>query len=294
MDALQTELALAPAFAPEERARSVWRSLLRRPRLVVGVLLIFLTLLAALGGPLVMPYDPHQPNVRIRLQGPTAEHVMGTDRTGRDQFSRILSAIGISMQVAAGAVALAVVTGVPIGAASGFLGGRFDSAIMRVMDAIIAFPARLLAIALVASAGASILSLWFAIGFPSMPRFARLTRAGVLSQKGREYVEGAYAIGESPVSVLVRYILPNAIAPVLVQITLTFALAILVEASLSFLGLGLQAPTISLGQMLQEAQVHMETAPWLAIFPGLVLSLIVLGFTLVGDALRDHFDPRQH
>ncbi len=165
---------------------------------------------------------------------------------------------------------------------------------MRIMDAIIAMPGRLLAIALVAAIGPSVGALWFAISFGSVPRYARLIRGGVLAQREREYVEAARAIGEGSGSTLFRYVLPNAMAPVLVQITLNFPSAITAEASLSFLGLGLVPPTISWGQMLSAAQQYLEVAPWLAIFPGLALSVLIMGFVLLGDALRDHLDPRYH
>jgi peptide/nickel transport system permease protein len=255
--------------------------------------IVALTVLGALVAPYVMPYDPLQPQVVVRLQPPSAEHWMGTDRLGRDVFSRILAGLGLTMQVAVGAVLFALALGVPLGALAGYWGRGFDAVVMRLMDAVITFPSRLLAIALVAAAGPNLVSLWFAIGFHSIPRYARLIRGGVLAQKEREYVEAARATGEGRLSVLVRYILPNAWAPIAVQLSLDFAHAITAEAGLSFLGLGLATPAISWGQMLNEAQSYMESAPWTAFFPGLMLSLVILGFTLLGDGLRDILDPRQ-
>ena len=256
-------------------------------------LLVFLVIVAIIG-PYIAPHDVELPNTDIRLTGPTLSNIMGTDHIGRDLFSRIISGLTISLMVATGAVVIAVVIGVPIGAFAGYQGGWVDSVIMRIMDAIIAMPGRLLAIALVAAIGPSVGALWFAISFGSVPRYARLIRGGVLAQREREYVEAARAIGESPGSTLFRYVLPNAMAPVLVQITLNFPSAITAEASLSFLGLGLVPPTISWGQMLSAAQPYLEVAPWLAIFPGLALTALIMGFVLLGDALRDHLDPRYH
>lgn len=260
---------------------------------VLGAFIILVTLVLTVIGPYIMPHDPMDTNVRARLQPPSAQYWFGTDRVGRDIFSRILVGLNLTMTVAFGAVVFGVVFGVPIGAISGYAGKWVDSAIMRIMDGLMAFPSRLLAIALVAAQGASIFSLWFAIGLTSLPRYARIIRGGVLSQKQREYVEAAHAVGENPVSILVRYILPNSIAPLTVQITLDFAHAILVESSLSFLGLGLGVPSISWGLMLSEAQTYMEFAPWTAIFPGMAIFIVVLGFNLFGDGLRDILDPRQ-
>ena len=290
---VQGDLAVAVAAPPAAIRRGLAASLVRNRRVVVGALLVLATLLAAVVGPHLLPYDPHRPQVLARLAPPSLEHWMGTDRLGRDVLSRILAGLGLTMQVAVGAVVFAVVIGVPLGALAGYLGRAFDAVVMRLMDAVITFPSRLLAIALVAAAGPNILSLWFAIGFHSIPRYARIIRGGVLGQKEREYVEAARATGESGLAILWRHILPNAWAPVVVQLSLDFAHAIVAEAGLSFLGLGLATPAISLGQMLNEAQSYLESAPWTAFFPGLVLSLVILGFTLFGDGLRDVLDPRQ-
>ncbi|MCH7608187.1 MAG: ABC transporter permease [Chloroflexi bacterium] len=260
----------------------------------IGAAILAGSIIVAIIGPYIAPHDVEEPNVAIRLTGPTLSNIMGTDHLGRDLFSRIISGLTVSLLVATGAVLIAVVIGVPLGAFAGYQGGWVDTIIMRIMDAIIAMPGRLLAIALVAAVGPSVGALWVAISFSSVPRYARLIRGGVLAQREREYVEAARAIGESSGSTLLRYVLPNAMAPVVVQITLNFPSAITAEASLSFLGLGLVPPTISWGQMLSGAQDYLEVAPWLAIFPGLALTLLIMGFVLLGDALRDHLDPRYH
>jgi peptide/nickel transport system permease protein len=284
----------APVVADRGYGAAALRVFLRNPIALVGAAIILIAVLGALFGPALMPYDPYAPSVSERLQGPSLRHWMGTDRVGRDLFSRVLAGLGLTMQVATGAVVVGAIVGIPLGAIAGFAGRGVDAVLMRVMDAVMAFPSRLLAIALVAARGASMESLWIAIAVSSIPRSARIVRGGVLTHKQRDYVEAARASGESEPSVLFRYVLPNSLPPVTVQGTLDFAHAILVESSLSFLGLGFAPPTISWGLMLSEAQKYMETAPWTAIFPGLAISVVIIGFNLFGDALRDTFDPRQY
>ena len=293
-----SEATAAPASAPPSTYVAAYRMvrdvIVNDRKAKIGAWLLAVLVTVAIIGPYIAPHDVELPNTDIRLTGPTLSNIMGTDHIGRDLFSRIISGLTVSLMVATGAVVIAVIIGVPLGAFSGYQGGWVDTVIMRIMDAIIAMPGRLLAIALVAAIGPSVGALWFAISFGSIPRYARLIRGGVLAQREREYVEAARAIGEGSGSTLFRYVLPNAMAPVLVQITLNFPSAITAEASLSFLGLGLVPPTISWGQMLSAAQPYLEVAPWLAIFPGLALTALIMGFVLLGDALRDHLDPRYH
>jgi peptide/nickel transport system permease protein len=226
------------------------------------------------------------------MQAPSSTHWLGTDRIGRDVLTRIIAGSRVSLQVAAGAVLMALLLGAPLGAFGSYIGGTIDALVQRVMEGIMSFPALVLALALVALAGPSVIMLWFAIAFSSIPRYARLIRSGVLTQKEREYVDAARALGQSPMRILVKQILPNIMAPIAVQLTLDFARAISVEASLSYLGLGLSVPYISWGTMIRDAQDFLEVAPWLAIFPGLALVGVILAFTIVGDALRDRMDPR--
>jgi peptide/nickel transport system permease protein len=226
------------------------------------------------------------------MHGPSSTHWLGTDRIGRDVLARIIAGSQLSLEVAAGAVMMALILGAPLGALSSYAGGMIDSLIQRVIDGVMAFPSLVLALALVALAGPSVFMLWFAIAFSSIPRYARLVRSGILTQKQREYVDAARALGQTPMRILLRQILPHILAPVAVQLTLDFARAITVEASLSYLGLGLSVPYISWGTMIRDAQDFLEVAPWLAIFPGLTLAGVILAFTLVGDALRDRLDPR--
>ncbi len=281
---------------PAARSSTVLRSVIgfvgSDRRFMVGGLLLILYILIALTGPRISPHDLNAPDLDVRLGAPTATHWLGTDRIGRDVLTRIIAGSQVSLEVAAGAVLMALMIGAPLGALGSYAGGKIDALVQRVMEGIMAFPSLVLALALVALAGPSVMMLWFAIAFSSIPRYSRLVRSGVLTQKEREYVDAARALGQSPMRILVRQILPNIMAPIAVQLTLDFARAISVEASLSYLGLGLSVPYISWGTMIRDAQDFLEVAPWLAIFPGMALAGVILAFTLVGDALRDRLDPR--
>jgi peptide/nickel transport system permease protein len=295
MEARATDDSLIFA-RPASRLSSLTRAIIAFAgsdrRAMMGGMLLVLYILVALMGPGISPYDLNAPDLDIRMQAPTWAHWLGTDRIGRDVLTRIIAGSQLSLQVAAGAVIMALILGAPLGALGSYVGGAIDSLVQRVMEGIMAFPSLVLALALVALAGPSVIMLWFAIAFSSIPRYARLVRSGVLTQKEREYVDAARAMGQSPMRILVRQILPHIMAPITVQLTLDFARAISVEASLSYLGLGLSVPYISWGTMIRDAQDFLEVAPWLAIFPGLTLAGVILGFTLVGDALRDRLDPR--
>jgi peptide/nickel transport system permease protein len=281
---------------PASKSLSVARAVVKLAgsdrRVMVGGILLFLYILVSLVGPGISPYDLNAPDLAVRMQAPSWAHWLGTDRIGRDVLTRIIAGSQVSLQVAAGAVFMALILGAPLGALGTYVGGAVDSLVQRVMEGIMAFPSLVLALALVALAGPSVIMLWFAIAFSSVPRYARLVRSGVLTQKALDYVDAARAIGQSPMRILVRQILPNIMAPIAVQLTLDFARAISVEAGLSYLGLGLSVPYISWGTMIRDAQDFLEVAPWLAIFPGLALVGVILAFTLVGDALRDRMDPR--
>jgi len=281
---------------PASRSSSVLRAIVAFAgsdrRAMMGGMLLGFYILVSLMGPGISPYDLNAPDLDVRMQAPSRAHWLGTDRIGRDVLTRIIAGSRLSLQVAAGAVIMALILGAPLGALGSYVGGTIDSLVQRVMEGIMAFPSLVLALALVALAGPSVTMLWFAIAFSSIPRYARLVRSGVLTQKEREYVDAARAMGQGPMRILVRQILPHIMAPIAVQLTLDFARAISVEASLSYLGLGLSVPYISWGTMIRDAQDFLEVAPWLAIFPGLTLAGVILAFTLVGDALRDRLDPR--
>lgn len=280
---------------------SFWRSLteafkiiLRNRLATLGLIIVLITCFTAVFAPNLATHDPLEMNLPQRLQGPSSGHFLGTDIYGRDIYTRILFGTRIAMHVALGAVLLAAVIGIPLGAVSGYAGGWVDTIIMRFIDAFLAFPGRLLAIALVAAMGPTFFTLYIAIGITSLPGYTRVLRGSVLSQKEKEYVEAAHMTGESAWRILFFQVVPNCIAPILVLVSLDFAHAILVESSLSFLGLGFPPPAPSWGLMLSEARGYMELAPHVAIFPGLVISLAILGFNLLGDGLRDVFDPRQY
>jgi len=281
---------------PGSRFSSVARGLMAFAggdrRIIIGGTLLLLYILVALIGPGISRYDLNAPELDVRMQGPNWAHWLGTDRIGRDVLTRIIAGSQVSLEVAAGAVIMALILGAPLGALGSYVGGTVDSLVQRIMEGIMSFPSLVLALALVALAGPSVFMLWFAIAFSSIPRYARLVRSGILTQKEREYVDAARAMGQSPIRILIRQILPHIMAPIAVQLTLDFARAITVEASLSYLGLGLSVPYISWGTMIRDAQDFLEVAPWLAIFPGLTLAGVILAFTLVGDALRDRMDPR--
>jgi len=276
------------------RSRDALAVILRNRLAALGLIIVLWISLTAILAPHLATHDPFQMNLADGLVRPSAEHWLGTDSYGRDIFTRLVYGSRIAMRVALGAVLLAVVIGVPIGALSGYAGGWVDTLTMRGIDTFLAFPGRLLAITLVAAMGPTFLTLCLAIGITSVPGYARVVRAGVLSQKEKEYVEAARMTGEPEFRILFYQILSNCIAPILVLVSLDFAHAILVESSLSFLGLGFPPPAPSWGLMLSEARGYMELAPHVAIIPGLVISITILGFNLIGDGLRDIFDPRQY
>ncbi len=280
---------------PARRDRGVWDlpwRLLHNRLAVIGIVISTLVVLTAVLASVIAPYDPLLLDVPNRLQAPTLAHIMGTDHLGRDIFSRVVFGTQISLQVGIVAVALGTLVGLLVGAAAGYLGGRVDTAIMGVMDAIYAFPAILLALVLVAAFGASLITVMTAVAIVRIPIFARTVRASVLAEREREYVEAARCIGQNPTWVLLRHILPNTLAPLIVVTTTYFATAIVVEASLSFLGLGVPPPAASWGVMLNDGRKYMEAYPHVVFFPGAAISLTVLGFNLLGDGLRDVLDPR--
>ena len=265
---------------------------LRSPVAVAGAVIVALYALAAVAAPIVAPHDPLAMAPRALLAPPGASYPLGTDQFGRDLLSRLLYGTRVSLTVSAAAVAVALAGGGGIGVASGHYGGRVDAVLMRSMDVIFAFPAVLLAIAIMAAAGTAVWTIIAAIAIVYTPQFARVSRASVLATRGLEYVEAAAALGAGTRRILVRHILPNISAPVVVQTSLSLSLAILTESALSFLGLGTQPPTPSWGNMLADARRLMAVAPWTAVFPGAAIALIVLGFNLLGDGLRDLLDPR--
>jgi peptide/nickel transport system permease protein len=258
--------------------------------MTVAVLVVLVGLVATV----YTPHDPEAVEVRQRLRPPGPGYLLGTDQFGRDTLSRLAVGASVALVVAAVSTAIAVTVGVTLGAAAGYAGGVTDEVVMRAMDGLLAFPALLLAIAVVAALGPGHWHAAVAIGVVGIPVFARLTRGVVLSLVAREFVSAARAYGAAPLYILVRHVLPNAMAPIIVQASLGVGRAILAEAGLSYLGLGTQPPIASWGKMLQEAQGFLGQAPWLAVFPGCSIVLAVLAFNLLGDGLRDLLDPRAH
>jgi ABC-type dipeptide/oligopeptide/nickel transport system permease subunit len=238
------------------------------------------------------PYPPDQIGAGDLLIGPTRSHPLGTDEFGRDILSRIIHGARIELTVSVAGVALAVALGVPLGLLSGYRGGLIDSIAMRMQDALLALPGTLFAILIVAGLGSSARSIILTVGIVFFPRFARLVRGSVLALKGQEFVLASTAMGASGFRILSRHILPNCLAPIFVQITLAMAVTILIEAGLSYLGLGVQPPTATWGTMLQRAQTYAAQAPWYVLAPGVCIFFLVLSLNIVGDHLRDALDPR--
>ncbi|HSJ19657.1 MAG TPA: ABC transporter permease [Nocardioidaceae bacterium] len=277
---------------PEQRFQTL-RALLANKLAVVGLVILALVLTAALFGSALAPYGINQIDVANRLQPPSPDHWFGTDELGRDIFSRVLVAARVSLQVGVIAVGISLAAGVTLGLVAGYYGGRVDDVVMRLMDMLFAFPAILLAIAILAVLGPGIANAMIAIGIVYTPIFARITRASVLSVRQEVFVRAARSIGASDVRILRLHILPNVMAPIIVQTSLSLAFAILSEAALSFLGLGVQPPQPSWGRMLFDGRGFIEQAWWMGVFPGLAIFLTVLAFNIVGDASRDALDPKQ-
>jgi len=268
------------------------RQFVRNRAALVGlVALIALVTVSALARVLA-PYDPTIINLSEKLQPPSPSHLLGTDYFGRDMLSRVMLGGQVSLSVGLIVVALALAIGVPIGLAAGYLGGRVENLLMRLMDAFLCFPPLLLAVAIVGTLGPDIKNVMLALGIVYIPIFARVVRASTLSVREDLYVTAAKVVGGAPLRIVFRHILPNVVAPIVVQMTVTFAAAIIAEASLSFLGLGAQPPTPSWGRDLSEGRRYLEDAPWLLITPTAVIMLAVLSVNYLGDGLRDAIDPR--
>jgi peptide/nickel transport system permease protein len=269
------------------------RRFAQRPAAVVGLAVIVLFIATALAAPLIAPYDPIRQSYTVIRKAPSALHWFGTDENGRDELARVMFGARATLLAGLVSVTIATVVGVPLGLLAGFAGGWADAVIGRVVDAMLACPFLILAIALAAFLGPSLTNAMIAIGVTATPIFVRVARAATIDAAANDYVEAARALGNPPWRVAVRHVLPNIVPPVLVQATLAIAAAIIAEASLSFLGLGQQPPEPSWGSMLNAAQRFLTQAPWLAIFPGAAIFLTVLAFNLVGDGLRDALDPRR-
>lgn len=272
--------------------RRALRKLLRRKAAVFGLCVVALFVLVALLAPWIAPNDPVKTSWTAIRKAPSALHWFGTDENGRDILSRIIHGASASLRAGVISVSIAVALGVPIGLLAGYRGGWIDAIISRVTDAMLACPFLILAIAMAAFLGPSLRNAMIAIGISATPIFVRLARGATMATMVEDYVEAARAVGNPRWRIALRHVLPNIVPPVLVQATLAIAMAIIAEASLSFLGLGQQPPAPSWGSMLNAAQRFLGQAPWMAIFPGLSIFVVVLAFNLLGDGLRDALDPK--
>jgi len=267
----------------------------RYPLGAVGALIVAIFILTAVFADVIAPTDPTATNSKFSLAPPSSMFWLGADFMGRDMYSRIVHGARISLAVGAGAMGLGALIGITVGLASGYLGGWFDLIVQRLLDIMQSLPLLVMAIVMAASLGPSMKNTIFAIAIPLVPTVARVVRSNTLSLREQPFVEAARAVGMGEIRIAVRHVLPNTLAPLIVLATAQLGSAILVEASLSFLGLGIPEPHPSWGRMLSEsAAEYVRTAPWLVIFPGVAISLTVFGTNLLGDALRDILDPRQH
>jgi peptide/nickel transport system permease protein len=258
----------------------------------LGVLVVGLVLTMALAADLITPYDPLYQDYNAVLQPPDGYHWLGTDDVGRDVYSRIVYGAQVSLQVGLASVLFAVVCGVPMGLAAGFWGGWVDSVLMRITDALWSFPGLILALAVAAALGPGLNNVVFAVGIVSVPIFSRLVRGDALSVRERDFFLAARTLGAGPLRMMVHHLLPNVAAPIIVQASLNVSLAIITEASLSFLGLGVAPPTPSWGSMLRTGYGYIDRAWWISVFPGVAIFITVVGLNVLGDALRQILDPR--
>jgi len=290
-----TLAAAAEELSPASRtyAVDVWRRLVRTPGAMAGLAVVSVLVLCAVFAPLIAHTDPLAQNLAQQSLAPSAQHWFGTDKLGRDLFSRIVFGARISIRIGVLAVGIAITAGTILGVTAGFFGGAVENVIMGAVDVLLAFPSIILAIAIATVLGPSIDHLMIAIAVVYVPQYARLSRASVLQVKGLDYIEAARAIGASRRRIIWRHILPNILAPLLVQATLGIATATLEAAGLSYLGLGARPPTPEWGAMLNDARDYWMQSPWALIFPGIAITLTVLGFNLLGDGIRDALDPTQ-
>jgi peptide/nickel transport system permease protein len=290
MAAIETLPIELPEESPGARA---WRRLVARKSAVLGLIVIVGFVAIAVLAPLIAPYDPTQQSWTAIRKPPSAQHWLGTDESGRDLLARVIFGARASLLAGVVSISIALSLGVPIGLLAGYGGKWIDALISRITDAMLAIPFLILAIAMAAFLGPSLQNAMIAIGLTATPIFVRLTRGQVLAVKVEDYVEAARAVGNPPLRIAVKHILPNILPALIVQATISIATAIIAEASLSFLGLGQQPPAPSWGSMLNTAQRFLTNAPWMAIWPGLAIFLVVLSFNILGDGLRDALDPKE-
>ena len=291
--AIESPSAASAASAPAGPWQRAWRRLRRRRGALIGLAVVLGFIAMAVFAPWIAGQDPIATDWGAIRKAPGAAHWFGTDEIGRDVLSRVIWGTRASLLAGVVSVSISLMLGIPIGLAAGFLGGWVDALVSRITDAFLACPFLILAIALAAFLGPSLVNAMIAIGVSATPIFVRLTRAQVINVRVEDYIEAARSVGNPPLRIALRHVLPNITAPLMVQATLAIAAAVIAEASLSFLGLGQQPPAPSWGSMLNTAKNYIDNAPWMAIWPGLAIFLLVLSFNLLGDGLRDALDPRQ-
>ena len=279
-------------MTPLSQRRDIFRDFLKSKASLLGLVITISFVVVALLGPLVAPYDPIEMDMINRLQPPSQAHLLGTDEFGRDIFSRILWGAQISIQLGVIAVSIGASAGVVLGLLAGYLRSYIEALVMRIMDILFAFPYFVLAIAIAAVLGPSLRNAMIAIGVVCIPTYARLTWSQVLSIREHTYVEAIRALGANDLRIMLRHVLPNCVAPLIVEGTLDIGWAIIEGAGLSFLGLGAQVPTPEWGLMISTGRNYLAVAPWVAIFPGIAIAIVVLAFNLMGDGFRDVLDPR--
>jgi peptide/nickel transport system permease protein len=290
--ATETATPLVIAQPVVRRTIPLWRRALHNPRITIGAAILLLLFLMAIFAPVLAPGDPVRQHPQQRLAPPSAVYPLGTDEFGRDLLSRLIYGSRVSLQVAFGSIAFAVLVGVTLGLVGGYFRRGWETATMRLMDVLLAFPPILLAIAVVAFLGPGVWNLIIVIGILYTPRFARLVHASTLSERTREHVEAARAMGARSPRILMRGILPNILAAIIVQISLSLGFAVLVESGLSFLGIGVRPPNPSWGLMIATGRGYMSQSVWPILWPSLAISLIILACNILGDGLRDTLDPR--
>jgi peptide/nickel transport system permease protein len=268
------------------------RRFARNKLAVSGAIIVLILAVVAVFAPLIAPYDPTEPNYAEQLQGPSWQHLCGTDRIGRDVFSRMVYGSRVSLLVGFVSVGISTLIGLLLGALAGYFGRWVDALIMRFVDLMLCFPSFFLILAVIAMLPPSVMTIMVVIGLTSWMSVARLVRAEILSLRERDFVLAARSIGAGDLRIIFKHLLPNALAPVLVAATLGVAAAILVESALSFLGLGAQPPTPTWGNILKDGQALLSTGPWMSVFPGLAILITVLGYNLLGEGIRDALDPR--
>jgi peptide/nickel transport system permease protein len=272
--------------------RPMVRALFKNGRVLLGSIILLCVVVSAIGAPFLTPHDPNRQDIQNRLAQPSLRHLLGTDQYGRDILSRIIYGARISLLVGILSVLIGILVGVPLGLLAGYFGKWPDLVICKIIDILMSFPMLLLAMAIVAILGTSLVNTILAIGIASVPRFARLTRGEVLALKNREFIEAVRAIGANPFRIILYHLMPNIISPIIIMGTLYTATAIITEANLSFLGLGTQPPTATWGGMISDGRPFLRSSPWVSTIPGIAIALSVLSFNIFGDGLRDALDPK--